>query len=51
MMESAYYHMPTPSDSERLRTYLHRQSVQTPQHFPQVFFAMTIMRAHRFIIS
>ncbi|XP_053697799.1 CCR4-NOT transcription complex subunit 3 isoform X1 [Sabethes cyaneus] len=35
MMEAAYYHLPSPSDSERLRTYLQRQPVQTPQHFPQ----------------
>ncbi|XP_052869816.1 CCR4-NOT transcription complex subunit 3 isoform X3 [Anopheles cruzii] len=34
-MEAAYYHLPTPSDSERLRTYLQRQPVQTPGHFPQ----------------
>lgn len=35
MMEAAYYHLPTPSDSERLRTYLQRQPVPTPQHYPQ----------------
>lgn len=35
MMEAAYYHLPTPSDSERLRTYLQRQPVQTPPHYPQ----------------
>lgn len=34
-MEAAYYHLPTPSDSERLRTYLQRQPVQTPLHYPQ----------------
>ncbi|XP_058060954.1 CCR4-NOT transcription complex subunit 3 isoform X3 [Anopheles bellator] len=34
-MEAAYYHLPTPSDSERLRPYLQRQPVQTPGHFPQ----------------
>lgn len=36
MMEAAYYHLPAPSDSERLRTYLHRQPIQTPPHYPQV---------------
>uniref|UniRef100_A0A182SLD1 CCR4-Not complex component Not N-terminal domain-containing protein n=1 Tax=Anopheles maculatus TaxID=74869 RepID=A0A182SLD1_9DIPT len=36
LMEAAYYHLPTPSDSERLRPYLQRQPVQTPPHFPQV---------------
>lgn len=36
MMESAYYHLPSPSDSERLRPYLTRQPMQTPPHFPQV---------------
>ncbi|XP_053673335.1 CCR4-NOT transcription complex subunit 3 [Anopheles nili] len=35
LMEAAYYHLPTPSDSERLRPYLQRQPVQTPPHFPQ----------------
>ncbi|KAG4069843.1 hypothetical protein HA402_009550 [Bradysia odoriphaga] len=35
MMEQSYYHLPTPSDSERLRAYLHRQPVQTPAHYPQ----------------
>lgn len=35
-MEAAYYHMPQPSDSERLRVYLTRQPVQTPPHYPQV---------------
>ncbi|CAO1381734.1 unnamed protein product [Diamesa tonsa] len=35
MMESAYYHLPSPSDSERLRPYLTRQPMQTPPHFPQ----------------
>ncbi|KAJ6648865.1 CCR4-NOT transcription complex subunit 3 [Pseudolycoriella hygida] len=35
MMEQSYYHLPTPSDSERLRAYLHRQPVQTPAYYPQ----------------
>lgn len=36
MMEAAYYHLPQPCDSEKLTTYLHRQPVQTPLHYPQV---------------
>lgn len=36
MMEAAYYHLPTPSDSEKLTTYFHRTPVQTPAHYPQV---------------
>lgn len=36
MMEAAYYHLPSPSDSERLRNYLQRQPVQTPAYYPQV---------------
>lgn len=36
MMEAAYYHLPTPSDSEKLTTYFHRTPVQTPPHYPQV---------------
>lgn len=35
MMEAAYYHLPAPSDSEKLTTYLHRQPIQTPPHYPQ----------------
>ncbi|XP_059611060.1 CCR4-NOT transcription complex subunit 3 [Phlebotomus argentipes] len=35
MMEAAFYHLPTPSDSERLRTYQQRQPVPTPLHYPQ----------------
>lgn len=35
-MEAAYYHLPSPSDSERLRPYLQRQPIATPPHFPQV---------------
>lgn len=35
MMEAAYYHLPSPSDSERLRPYLQRQPIATPPHFPQ----------------
>lgn len=40
MMEAAYYHLPAPSDSERLRTYLQRQPIQTPAHYPQVCIAI-----------
>lgn len=36
MMEAAEYHLPQPMDSERLRTYLQRQPVQTPPSYPQV---------------
>lgn len=36
MMEAADYHLPQPCDSERLRTYLQRQPIQTPAHYPQV---------------
>jgi hypothetical protein len=36
MMESAYYHLPSPSDSERLRPYLQRQPYQTASYYPQV---------------
>ncbi|GAB0091995.1 CCR4-NOT transcription complex subunit 3 [Sergentomyia squamirostris] len=35
MMEATFYHLPTPSDSERLRTYHQRQPIQTPIHYPQ----------------
>lgn len=43
MMEAAYYHLPSPSDSERLRPYLQRQPISTPQHFPQVSFKLLIL--------
>ncbi|XP_021936375.1 CCR4-NOT transcription complex subunit 3 isoform X2 [Zootermopsis nevadensis] len=36
MMEAAFYHMPHPSDSERLRTYLPRNPVPTPLYYHQV---------------
>lgn len=36
MMESAYYHLPSPSDSERVRPYLQRQPIQTSSYYPQV---------------
>ncbi|XP_033229721.1 CCR4-NOT transcription complex subunit 3 [Belonocnema kinseyi] len=36
MMEAAYYHMPHPSDSERLRAYLPRNLCQTPPYYQQV---------------
>lgn len=35
MMEAAEYHLPQPMDSEGLRSYLHRQPVQTPASYPQ----------------
>lgn len=35
MMESAYYHMPHPSDSERTRTYLPRNPYHTPPYYQQ----------------
>ncbi|XP_026478106.1 CCR4-NOT transcription complex subunit 3-like isoform X2 [Ctenocephalides felis] len=35
MMEAAFYHMPHPSDSERLRQYLPRNPAQTPSYYPQ----------------
>ncbi|XP_046410278.1 CCR4-NOT transcription complex subunit 3 isoform X4 [Neodiprion pinetum] len=36
MMEAAYYHMPHPSDSERLRSYLPRNLCKTPPYYQQV---------------
>lgn len=36
MMEGAYYHMPHPSDSERIRQYLPRQPCVTPPYYNQV---------------
>ncbi|KAH0561609.1 CCR4-NOT transcription complex subunit 3 [Cotesia glomerata] len=36
MMEAAFYHMPHPSDSERLRSYLPRNLCQTPPYYQQV---------------
>ncbi|XP_031835062.1 CCR4-associated factor Not3 isoform X4 [Nomia melanderi] len=36
MMEAAYYHMPHPSDSERLRPYLPRNLCPTPPYYQQV---------------
>jgi CCR4-NOT transcription complex subunit 3 len=42
MMEAAYYHMPHPSDSERLRTYLPRNPVPTPLYYHQVIRATLI---------
>ncbi|XP_024941074.1 CCR4-NOT transcription complex subunit 3 isoform X2 [Cephus cinctus] len=36
MMEAAYYHMPHPSDSERLRSYLPRNLCPTPSYYQQV---------------
>lgn len=35
MMESAFYHMPHPSDSEKLRTYLPRNQYHTPHYYIQ----------------
>ncbi|XP_011311997.1 CCR4-NOT transcription complex subunit 3 isoform X2 [Fopius arisanus] len=36
MMEASYFHMPHPSDSERLRSYLPRNLCQTPPYYQQV---------------
>lgn len=36
MLQSAFYHMPHPSDSERLRNYLPRNPYPTPPYLPQV---------------
>lgn len=35
MMESAFFHMPHPSDSEKLRTYLPRSPYHTPPYYLQ----------------
>nr|CAD7260082.1 unnamed protein product [Timema shepardi] len=35
MMESAFFHMPHPSDSERLRPYLPRNPCPTPHYYHQ----------------
>ncbi|XP_024082658.1 CCR4-NOT transcription complex subunit 3 [Cimex lectularius] len=35
MMEAAYYHMPHPADSERVRQYLPRQPCPTPVYYHQ----------------
>lgn len=35
MMEAAFYHMPTPTDSERLRSYLPRNQYHTPHYYIQ----------------
>lgn len=36
MLESAFLHMPHPSDSERLRPYLPRNPCPTPSYYPQL---------------
>ncbi|XP_047504077.1 CCR4-NOT transcription complex subunit 3 isoform X1 [Pieris napi] len=36
MLETAFYHMPHPSDSERTRVYLPRNICQTPAYYNQV---------------
>ncbi|KAF7268572.1 hypothetical protein GWI33_018324 [Rhynchophorus ferrugineus] len=35
LMEAAYYHMPHPSDTERIRTYLPRNPCNTPSYYIQ----------------
>jgi CCR4-NOT transcription complex subunit 3 len=35
MLEAAYYHLPHPSDSEKLRAYLPRNPCPLPQYYPQ----------------
>lgn len=36
MMEAAYFHMPQPADSEKLRSYLPRNQYHTPPYYNQV---------------
>ena len=36
--QMAFYHMPHPSDSERLRIHFPRQPCVTPTYYPQVSF-------------
>lgn len=36
MMEAAFYHMPHPADSERVRQYLPRSPCVTPVYYHQV---------------
>ncbi|CAG9770403.1 unnamed protein product [Ceutorhynchus assimilis] len=36
LMEPAYYHMPHPSDTERIRTYLPRNPFNTPSYYIQI---------------
>jgi hypothetical protein len=36
MLEAAYFHMPHPSDSEKLRSYLPRNPCAVPPYYPQV---------------
>lgn len=36
LMEAAFYHMPHPSDTERIRTYLPRNPCNTPPYYIQV---------------
>lgn len=57
MMEAAYYHMPHPSDSERLRSYLPRNTCATPPYYQQVhhtwfiiFYTMRFFRTPSLII-
>lgn len=35
LMEAAFYHMPHPSDSEKIRTYLPRSPCTTPSYYIQ----------------
>lgn len=35
LMEAAFYHMPHPSDSEKIRTYLPRNPYTTPSYYIQ----------------
>lgn len=38
MMEATYYHMPHPSESEKLRQYIPKSPYQTPAYYQQVRF-------------
>lgn len=41
MLESAFVHLPHPSDSERIKLYLPRNPCQTPHYYNQVSFFLS----------
>ncbi|KAF4524552.1 hypothetical protein B566_EDAN002827 [Ephemera danica] len=46
MLEAAYYHMPHPSDSEKLRPYLPRNPCVLPPYYPQVLCDLQTLLLH-----